>query len=149
MENKTKFINEIAVYVDGCSKGNPGPGGVGVVIINPVDGFVLFQKGFYIEEGNVTNQDAEFYAVLKGLQIAPNYCRKKIKIYSDSQLVIKELNREFRIHKEQHRKFVEDIMNKKLIFDDVCFIEVPRENRYIKIADRFATKAVEATRKGQ
>ena len=149
---KTKnYINELEIYVDGCSKGNPGPSGVGIVIIdstNPQNKQILFKNGYFIEEGDITNQDAEFWAVIKALDLAANYCVKHIKIYSDSQLVIKELNREFRIHKEKHRKFVEKIRNKEKIYEQILYIKVPRTNKYIKIADKLATESVVNTMNG-
>ena len=147
--NKSKYIGEISIYVDGCSKGNPGPGGVGIVIVNPEDGSILFNKGFFLKGGDITNQDAEFQAIIKALEIAPTFCTKEVTVFSDSQLAVKELNRDFRIHVPRHRKFNEEIRSKGSLFEKVNYVKVPRENKYIKIADKLANKSVEKTKKGE
>ena len=142
---KKKYIDMIEIYVDGCSKGNPGPSGAGIVIV--CDDKVIFKNGYYLGD-DLTNQDAEYLAVLKGLGKAPEYCMKIIEIKSDSQLVIKQLNRQFRMRKPKHQQIHQEIRSKAQIFDKVIFIQVSEDHKYIRLADKMADKAVRKMKRG-
>jgi len=138
---KKKYIDMIEIYVDGCSKGNPGPSGAGIVIV--CDDKVIFKNGYYLGD-DLTNQDAEYLAVLKGLGKAPEYCMKIIEIKSDSQLVIKQLNRQFRMRKKKHQ----EIRNKAQIFEKVIFTKVNENHKYIKLADKLVHKSINKVKRG-
>ncbi|MCK4251894.1 ribonuclease HI family protein [candidate division WOR-3 bacterium] len=142
---KKKYIDMIEIYVDGCSKGNPGPSGAGIVIACGDD--ILFKDGYFLGD-DLTNQDAEYLAVLKGLEKASEYCMKTIEIRSDSQLVIKQLNRQFRMRKPRHKEIHEKIRNKAQIFEKVIFIQVSEDHKYIRVADKMADKAVRKVKRG-
>ena len=78
----------IEVYIDGSSKGNPGPGGAGVVIKNAATKELLSAHG--IPLGYVTNNQAEFLALKHALtEIKTRYLSEQpIKVLTDSQLVV-------------------------------------------------------------
>ncbi|MEO0184020.1 MAG: ribonuclease HI family protein [candidate division WOR-3 bacterium] len=139
------FIDKIEIYVDGCSKGNPGPSGAGIVIV--YNDNVLFKDGYFLGD-NLTNQDAEYFAVLIGLEKGCEFCRKKVEIKSDSQLVIKQLNYQFRIRKEKHKTIHEKIKSKALLYEDVMYIQVSESHKYIKMADKLANSAVNKVKRG-
>jgi len=141
-----KFIDKIEIYCDGCCKGNPGPSGAGVVIV--CNDNILFQDGFYLGD-DLTNQDAEYMAVLKGLEKAPEFCMKTVEVKSDSQLVVKQLNRQFRMRKSKHKEIHEQIRSKAQIPEKVIYIHVSEDHKYIKLADKLAHQAVETVKKGK
>ena len=71
------MINEIIIYTDGACKGNPGPGGWGVVIIENNNETELYGK-----EINTTNNIMEMTAAIKGLQFFK--LKRNITLYTDS-----------------------------------------------------------------
>ncbi|HEC79175.1 MAG TPA: ribonuclease HI family protein [candidate division WOR-3 bacterium] len=143
--SRKKYVERIEIYCDGCCKGNPGPSGAGIVVV--YDGEILFKEGHYLGDEH-TNQDAEYLAVLKGLEKAPEYCMKTIEIRSDSQLVIKQLNRQFRMRKKKHQRIHEQIRLKAQIFEKVIYTKVSEKHKFIKLADKLAHKAIDRVKRG-
>jgi ribonuclease HI len=86
----------IEVYVDGAARGNPGPAGIGVVI---KDGPKLIGEiGAYI--GKSTNNIAEYMALVRGLEEVLIRGYKSASFYSDSELLVKQLNGEYKVKHE-------------------------------------------------
>jgi ribonuclease HI len=138
----TKFTGKIKIYIDGCSKGNPGHAACGIVIYDENDNLLCKHSEYF---GEKTNQEAEYLACLKALEIAPKYCTHEIEVYSDSQLVVKQLNRQFRIKEPRLLEIHTEIRQKCLVFKNVDFIQVPRDNSYIKKADKLADEEIKRT----
>ncbi len=82
------------VFVDGAARGNPGPSGAGIYVVDHQ--VPLIQKGFFL--GNKTNNQAEYLALLLAIFFARSYCESKqilipyLHFISDSELLIKQLN---------------------------------------------------------
>ena len=78
----------IEVYIDGSSKGNPGPGGAGIVIQDKATQETLGIHG--IPLGHITNNQAEFLALKHALiELKPQgLSREPVNILTDSQLVV-------------------------------------------------------------
>ena len=86
----------IEVYVDGAARGNPGPAGIGVVI---KDGPKLIEEiGAYI--GKSTNNIAEYMALVRGLEEVLIRGYRSASFYSDSELLVKQLNGEYKVKHE-------------------------------------------------
>jgi ribonuclease HI len=86
----------IEVYIDGAARGNPGPAGIGVVI---KDGPKLIEEiGAYI--GKSTNNIAEYMALVRGLEEVLIRGYKSASFYSDSELLVKQLNGEYKVKHE-------------------------------------------------
>ncbi len=83
----------IIIFTDGCSLGNPGPMGIGIVMYK--DNIRIEELGEYIGEG--TNNIAEYTAVIKALETARSMGENEVHIKSDSQLVIRQLNNEYKV----------------------------------------------------
>lgn len=86
--------NSAIVYVDGSSRGNPGPAGVGYYIVGP-DGTVLRKGGEFI--GFNTSRVAEYYAVKEGLEQAIELGLKQVRIVSDNLMVVNQINGVFKV----------------------------------------------------
>ena len=86
--------NSAMVYVDGSSRGNPGPAGVGYYIVGP-DGMLLRKGGEFI--GFNTSRVAEYYAVKEGLEQALELGLKQVRIVSDNLMVVNQLNGVFKV----------------------------------------------------
>ncbi len=87
-------IGEIRIYADGASIGNPGPAGVGIVVEDG-DGNVILTLSKPV--GNVTNNAAEYMALIEALKVAMRYDAKRIIINSDSELVVKQVNGDYAV----------------------------------------------------
>lgn len=85
---------EVALYFDGGSRGNPGPAGCGYVIASPL-GVELARGKKYL--GNQTNNVAEYEGLVTGLNAALRMGAKRITIKSDSQLVVFQLQGRYRV----------------------------------------------------
>src|SRR5437667_7390610 len=84
----------LTLQFDGGSRGNPGPAGIGVVI-RAQDGTPLVTLGRFI--GRATNNVAEYRALISALQEAKRLGARKIIIRGDSELIIKQMNGQYRV----------------------------------------------------
>jgi ribonuclease HI len=128
----------VLVHTDGASRGNPGPASIGVVITS-VDGRVLLELGEALRP--TTNNVAEYTAVIRALERAAELGAKRVRVMMDSQLVVRQLNGNYRVkHPEMiplYRRVLELIQR----FDSVTFEHVPREENVE--ADRLANQALD------
>jgi len=79
------------LYFDGASRGNPGPAAVGWVVV--ADGGIVAEGGEYI--GEATNNQAEYEALVSGLEVAADYGFDEVVVRGDSELVVKQLRGEY------------------------------------------------------
>lgn len=84
-------MSELVAYVDGGSHGNPGPSGIGVVIEGPNGETTRIAKWIGHQDNNV----AEYVALLEALQHAVATKARALRVYSDSQVVVKQMNGEY------------------------------------------------------
>ncbi len=82
---------ELVAYVDGGSLGNPGPSGIGVVIDGSASGPIRIAKWIGHQDNNV----AEYVALLEALQCALSLKAKALHVYSDSQVVVRQMSGEY------------------------------------------------------
>jgi ribonuclease HI len=85
--------NELTIYTDGGSRGNPGPAAYAFVIQRP--GLDDIEEKAYI--GRTTNNIAEYTGLVKALEYARHLGAARVKIYSDSELMVKQMNGEYRV----------------------------------------------------
>jgi ribonuclease HI len=84
-------MSNLVAYVDGGSLGNPGPSGIGVVINGCESGEIRIAKWIGHQDNNV----AEYAALLEALQCAVSLNAKKLHVYSDSQVVVRQMSGEY------------------------------------------------------
>jgi ribonuclease HI len=87
----------LIIFTDGASLGNPGPMGIGVVAFR--HGKKIREIGEHI--GNGTNNIAEYTAVIRALEFANGEGEKQVHIKSDSQLVVRQMNGEYKVKDEK------------------------------------------------
>lgn len=137
-------MEKIIIYTDGGSRGNPGEAAIGVVFKDHA-GHVLKKYGETI--GIATNNVAEYTAVVFALQKAKQlFGKEKTKhmeceIRMDSQLVVRQMNGEYRIENEHLQKLFMKIWNAKFDFGKITFRHVPREQN--TEADAMANEALD------
>ena len=129
----------VTVYIDGACSGNPGPGATGVVILDENNQEVASCKECI---GETTNNKAEYHALIRGLEIAAGICRRKVICFSDSELIIKQLNKTWRIKNKELLKLNIEVGNRVKLFEEVIFQRINRNNRYISKADKLAKEAL-------
>lgn len=135
-------MKEVEVYIDGASKGNPGPSGIGVVICQ--DGETLKNISSYI--GRATNNVAEYTALIYGLQEGLILKAEKIKVYTDSQLMHRQINRIYKIKSPDILKLYTQARHLMSGFKEVKVEYIGRQNN--RGADKLANQAVkEAVKK--
>lgn len=134
----TPHPEEIKLFADGGSRGNPGPSASGFVILDMED-TVLVDKGVYL--GVTTNNQAEYTALKLGLEEAHRMGSRKVHIYMDSLLVINQMKGVFKVRNRDLWPLHDKI--KKLIagFKEVSFSHVPRE--FNKLADAAVNRALD------
>ena len=121
-----KFI----IYTDGGSRGNPGPAAIGFVIQNSRGETV---KAYGEAIGPATNNEAEYRAVaaalkkLKALIGKEKAKQTSVEVRMDSELVMRQLNNEYKLEQEKLFPFFIKILNLKIDFGNVAFRHVPRE----------------------
>lgn len=136
MKEYDKFI----IYTDGGSRGNPGPSGAGVVIYDRNHKLVKKYAKF-LDEG--TNNQAEYKAVILGLEKAKKLKADELDCYLDSKLIVEQLNRKYKIKDPILGSLFVKVWNLSQNFKTVNFYHIPREKN--KIADALANKAIDET----
>lgn len=133
------------LYTDGGSRGNPGPAGIGVVICNE-QGEPLKKYGEAI--GETTNNEAEYQALIFGLkklkQVFGKEMMKKseLEIKMDSELIVKQMNHQYKIEEPNLQKLFLQVWNLMLDFGQIKFKAIPREQN--KEADAMVNQALDA-----
>ncbi len=130
--------NSITINVDGASRGNPGPSGIGYCITNS-EGQIIERGGEFI--GFATSRVAEYYALRKGIDRAIELEYKTAKFISDSLMVVNQLNGIFQIKNQDILPIYQDIQKKLEYFEAVSFTHVPRSKN--TLADSEANKAID------
>ncbi|MFC1676948.1 phosphoribosylglycinamide formyltransferase [Planctomycetota bacterium] len=117
-------LEEVLIYTDGGSRGNPGPGAAGFVISDK-SGNKLAAKGLFI--GKATNNVAEYTAVLEALKCAVNAGVKVVTVYSDSELVVKQINGQYRVKSPQLKPIFTQAKKLLCKFSSWKFVHVLRD----------------------
>lgn len=127
------------IYVDGASRGNPGPSGIGYQIID-AEGHTLEQGGEFI--GFATSRVAEYYAMRNGIEHAIKLGLKSARFVADSLMVINQLNGVFAVKNQDIRPIYNNIQKLLENFESVSFTHVPRSEN--SVADHEANRAIDS-----
>lgn len=111
------------IHIDGASRGNPGDAAYAIIIEAPGRGTVE-ESGVL---GKQTNNVAEYTALLKALEKAKELGLQRVRIHSDSELLVKQMNGEYRVKNEDLKSLFQEATQLKREFDSVTFTHVRRE----------------------
>lgn len=117
-------MEELFLYTDGGSRNNPGPAATGFVLRNE-SGEVLKKGGRFL--GVATNNEAEYQALLNGLEEAKVLDPKHLTCFLDSSLVVNQLNGKFKIKEARLRELVFEVKKLEPEFVSIRYQYVPRE----------------------
>lgn len=121
----------IYINSDGGARGNPGPGAIGVIIRQ--DGDIVSRYSEYIGE-DVTNNIAEYTALIKALEIASKF-GKEVTCILDSELVVKQLLGEYKVKHPNMLKLFVEVQKLQEKFDKIKYLHSNREDKFQKMAD--------------
>ena len=131
--------DKIIAYIDGGSRGNPGPAAAAFVL-NDSSGAQLEAKAFFL--GRATNNVAEYTGLVKALEAAAQKGPKQINVFSDSELLVKQINGQYRVKSEQIRPFYQKAVSLLRRFNSWEIRHVTRNNN--KQADSLVNQALDA-----
>jgi len=128
---------QVDLFTDGGSRGNPGPAGAGFVINGP--GGPILSRGIFL--GTTTNNVAEYTAVREGLAAAQEMQVQSVRLFSDSQLLVRQLNGQYRVKSENLKGLYADCMELLSAFSSWQVTHVYREKN--TEADAMANRAMD------
>jgi dinuclear metal center YbgI/SA1388 family protein len=134
---------KLRLRVDGGSRGNPGPGGIGVVL-EDMDGHVVEEFGRAI--GVCTNNVAEYKALLAGLELAERAGVEELEILADSELLVKQVRGEYKVKSLGLQPLHQEAKLRLRAFKKYVIRHVPRAQN--AEADRMVNKALDEAASG-
>ena len=136
-------VSEYTITADGGARGNPGPAAAGFTISGP--GIAPVAHGEYL--GETTNNVAEYTAAIRALAklkslLGSDHAKKaRVVVMADSELVVKQMNREYKVKDADLMKLFVQLHNAMLDFGAVAFRHIPREKN--RDADRMVNEALD------
>ena len=128
---------ELTIYTDGASRNNPGEAGAGVFIVQ--DGKPVERIARYL--GTTTNNIAEYTAAIIGLEHAAKAGARKVKLFADSELMVKQINGLYKVKNEGLKPLHTKVKGLIARIGSVEVQYIPREKN--KEADALANKAID------
>lgn len=135
-------LDEIKIFADGGSRGNPGPSAGGFVILDMEDN-VVKKSGKYL--GFTTNNQAEYHSIKGGLEAAIKMNARTVHVYMDSMLVVNQMKGIFKVKNRDLLPIHDAIKALTTQFQYVEFTHVPRELN--KLADAVVNETLDAEAK--
>jgi len=135
---------KLRVYSDGASRGNPGVSSVAFMVLNE-DDEILERRSYFI--GERTNNQAEYEALISSLKSASDFTNDEVECYLDSELVVKQLNGEYKVKNSDLKILWLKVQGIKQRFRKISFIHVPRTNPQIQEVDQLANQTLDKIRK--
>ena len=132
-----------SLYCDGASRGNPGPAGAGALILDQHNRAILELSRFL---DSATNNEAEYHALIRGLQAAADFGIKRLQIFSDSELVVKQIRGEFRVRNPRLLPLFGQAVSRLKHFEQYAIVHIGREQN--QQADQLANEAIDRGLRG-
>lgn len=127
----------MVIYADGASRGNPGPAAIGAVIKD--------ERGRLIASisqriGKATNNQAEYRAIITALEEADRLGARQVDIKMDSELVVKQINGEYRVKKATLKPLYQQVKQRQGLLEGFTITHILRQQNIE--ADKLANKAL-------
>lgn len=139
--DNTKAKHDLTIFTDGASRGNPGEAGAGIYIIDD-QGLEICGEGFYL--GKCTNNMAEYQALLLGLSEAKKLGGKNISVNLDSELIVKQINGQYRVKDAKLKPLFEKAIKQLKGFRKYVVNHIPRAENHR--ADQLANEGIDTKR---
>ncbi len=132
-------VGEIIIYSDGASRGNPGPAGIGAVLLDEGSQVVAeISRGI----GIATNNEAEYLALAEALERAKELGAQRVRVYVDSELVARQLTGKYAVRSSRLMPLVARVQRLRRAFESCPVTHVRR--RMNARADELANRGIDA-----
>ena len=131
---------KLRIFVDGCSRGNPGPAGIGYLIFDE-GGRLLSKKWKHV--GLRTNNEAEYLAAIEALKEALSLGASEIELLSDSELLVKQIRGEYAVRSDRLAPLHEELIRLVRSFEKFIVKHIERDGN--READRLAKLAASSS----
>ncbi len=128
---------ELIIYTDGGARGNPGPAGIGVVLLRDGRSVLTVSEPL----GVTTNNVAEYTALVTGLEKGLSMGCRSVEVRTDSELVVRQMNGQYRVKNEGLKPLFEKARGLAARYASFRIVHVRRELN--KEADRLANQAMD------
>ena len=129
--------DKIIAHIDGASRGNPGPAAAGFTLADSA-GTQLLAKAFFL--GQATNNIAEYTSLVKALEAAKQIGAEQLMVFSDSKLLVNQINGQYKVKSEQIRPLFQQAVNLLGEFTNWKVQHITREKN--KEADKLVNQAL-------
>lgn len=133
------MLKRVKLVTDGRSWGNPGPAAIGIMIYDRNDN--LLEEFSRCIGRNVTNNQAEYLALIGGLGLSRKYTTNEVKCYLDSELVVRQMNGEYQMYNPQLRYLFWEAKKRERAFSKVTYKYLRRRNSKIQEVHRLSKEA--------
>jgi ribonuclease HI len=120
----TLIINEVRLYSDGGSRGNPGPSACGYVLMD-MNNLIISEEGVFL--GVTTNNQAEYQSLKLGLEAALKHKATVVHVFMDSMLVVNQMKRIYKVKNQDLIPINNSVKQLVSQFNKVSFTHIPRE----------------------
>ncbi|MEX1007069.1 MAG: ribonuclease HI family protein [Acidimicrobiia bacterium] len=142
MSDDAVLRDEVVIYCDGGSRGNPGPAAIGALVLDPSTSPPTRLATVSERIGSATNNVAEYRALIAGLEAAREFPSRAVRVRADSMLVIEQLGGKWRVKQEHLRALharARDLLDE---YEEVDLAHVRREQNVD--ADALVNAALDA-----
>ncbi|MDH7500569.1 MAG: ribonuclease HI family protein [candidate division NC10 bacterium] len=130
----------LMIYIDGASRGNPGPAGIGIAVVGP-GGELLAEESVYI--GEATNNVAEYSALLAALRKAKEMGAERVQVRTDSELLYRQMQGRYRVRSPRLMGLFQEVLALSKGFVHFRLQRIPRREN--GRADQLANLAIDAS----
>ena len=125
---------------DGGSRGNPGPGAIGVVVRE--GDTILIRSSKFIGQFT-TNNEAEYEALILAMELASSITDEEVTCILDSELVVRQLLGEYRVKNQRLLPLFLKVQKLQENFKKITYVHVSRDNKYQKLADEMVNRELD------
>jgi ribonuclease HI len=125
---------------DGGARGNPGPGAIGVIVRD--EGKILVKYSAKIGE-TVTNNIAEYEALIKALELASHHTKEEVTCILDSELVVNQLLGKYKVKNPRLLELFLKVQKMQEKFKRIKYVHVSRWDKFQQIVDEFLNEELD------
>ncbi|MBU0529884.1 ribonuclease HI family protein [bacterium] len=136
IKNRLEYSESVKLFVDGAADLHTKTAGIGGVFYR--NGDELFNFSEFI--GSATNNEAEYNALIKGLEESQKLNILSIDIFADSELVVKQINGNYKVKNDRMQILFNEVINLLSQFKSWSLTHIPREKN--SVADKLSKDAM-------
>lgn len=137
-DRQVSAAKHLTILADGAARGNPGPAAIGVVIMDETES-ILRELSWTI--GKATNNQAEYQALIAGLEAAAEMRAIRVTVNMDSELVVRQLQGIYKVKSPKLAPLFQRAWELRSRFESFLIAHVPRERN--RRADALANRALD------